>query len=85
MADMNIQLSAFFANTSVKGNFIHAVLYIDGKDIAFIDDVNGNKKSGFLILSPLRWTIKIKLLMIPTILVPFIFQVIKPRKSNETV
>ena len=49
-ADMNIQLSAYFANTPEKGNVIHTVLYIDGKDISFIDD-GGKKKAIFDIVA----------------------------------
>lgn len=43
-ADMNVRLSAYFANTPNKGNFIHALLYIDGREITFADSANGNKK-----------------------------------------
>ncbi|MGI8467089.1 MAG: VWA domain-containing protein [Pyrinomonadaceae bacterium] len=50
-ADMNVQLSAYFANTPDKGNIIHAVLYIDGKDISFVNDADGKKKAVFDIVA----------------------------------
>lgn len=50
-ADMNLKLSAYFVNTPNKGNFIHALLYIDGRDITFTDGANGNKKAVFDIVA----------------------------------
>lgn len=50
-ADMNVRLTAYFANTSTKNNYIHAVLYIDGKDISFVDNANGKKKVVFDIVA----------------------------------
>lgn len=46
-ADLNIKLSSYFANTSQKGNFIRALLYIDGRDITFLDDSDKTKKIVF--------------------------------------
>ncbi|MGI9037137.1 MAG: VWA domain-containing protein, partial [Pyrinomonadaceae bacterium] len=50
-ADLDVQLSAYFANTPDKGNFIHAVIYIDGKDISFVSDADGKKKAVFDIVA----------------------------------
>ncbi|HEX8370472.1 MAG TPA: VWA domain-containing protein [Pyrinomonadaceae bacterium] len=41
---MNLRLTAFFGNAAAKGNFVRALLHVDGKDITFIDDANGSKK-----------------------------------------
>ncbi|HRH41408.1 MAG TPA: VWA domain-containing protein [Pyrinomonadaceae bacterium] len=46
-ADLNIKLSSYFANTPNKGNFIRALLYIDGKDITFLDEPGTTKKVVF--------------------------------------
>jgi VWFA-related protein len=46
-ADLNIKLSSYFANTPSKGNFIRALLYIDGKDITFLDEPGKTKKIVF--------------------------------------
>jgi VWFA-related protein len=46
-ADLNIRLSAYFANNRQKGNFIRALLYIDGKDITFLDEPGNTKKVVF--------------------------------------
>ncbi len=45
--DLNFSLSAYFANTPAKGNFIHAILYFPGKDLVFEDEPNGLKKVVF--------------------------------------
>lgn len=50
-ADLNIRLSAYFANNPNKGNFIHALLYIDGKDITFLDEPGNTKKVVFDIVA----------------------------------
>ncbi|MGI9034714.1 MAG: VWA domain-containing protein [Pyrinomonadaceae bacterium] len=42
-ADMDVKLSAYFANSPDKGNLIRALLYVEGKDIAFVDDAAGKK------------------------------------------
>lgn len=46
-ADLNMRLSAYFANNPTKGNFIRALLYIDGKDITFLDEPGNTKKVVF--------------------------------------
>lgn len=50
-ADLNIKLSSYFANTPQKGNFIRALLYIDGKDITFLDEPGKTKKVVFDIVA----------------------------------
>lgn len=50
-ADLNIRLSAYFVNTPNKGNFIHSLLYIDGKDITFIDEPGNTKKIVFDVVA----------------------------------
>ncbi len=50
-ANLNVRLSAYFGNTQKKGNFIRALLYIDGKDITFWDEPGNTKKVVFDIVA----------------------------------
>lgn len=46
-AGLNLQLTAFFGNTPTEGNFVRALLHLDGNEITFIDDANSYKKAVF--------------------------------------
>lgn len=50
-ADINVRLSAFFANTPTEGNFVRALAHIDGNDISFTDNADGTKKAVFDIVA----------------------------------
>ncbi len=50
-ADLNIKLTANYLNTRQKGNLIHSQIFIDGKDITFLDAENGSKKIVFDIVA----------------------------------
>lgn len=50
-ADLNFRLSAYFDNSAAKGNFIHSVIHIEGKDITMVDEPSGTKKVVFDIVA----------------------------------
>ena len=47
---LNLQLTAFFTNTD-GGNFVRSMLHLDGSDITFVDQPNGEKKAVFDIVA----------------------------------
>ena len=46
-AGLNLQLTAFFGNTPTEGNFVRALVHLDGNEITFVDDANNFKKAVF--------------------------------------
>jgi VWFA-related protein len=47
---LSLQLTAFFTNQN-GGNFVRSMLHLDGSDIVFIDQPNGDKKAVFDIVA----------------------------------
>lgn len=47
---LNLQLTAFFTNAN-GGNFVRSMLHLDGNDITFVDQPNGDKKAVFDIVA----------------------------------
>ena len=45
-----LRMTSIFANDIKEGNFVRALLHIDGKSITFTDEGNGNKKVAFDII-----------------------------------
>lgn len=50
-AGLNLQLTAFFGNTSAEGNFVRSLLHLDGGEITFTDEPNGMKKAVFDVVA----------------------------------
>jgi VWFA-related protein len=50
-AGLNLRVTAFFGNTPTEGNFVRALLYLDGKQITFTDDAGGMKKAVFDVVA----------------------------------
>lgn len=46
-AGLNLRLTAFFGNAPTEGNFVRALVHLDGNEIAFVDDANNFKKAVF--------------------------------------
>ena len=43
-AGLNVDLTAYFANSPEVNNFVRSMFHIEGVDISFVDDANGTKK-----------------------------------------
>ena len=50
-AGLNLQLTAFFGNTSTEGNFVRSLVHLNGDEITFVDDANGYKKAVFDVVA----------------------------------
>lgn len=50
-AGLNLQVTAFFANTAAEGSFVRTLLHIDGKQIAFTDEADNTKKAVFDVIA----------------------------------
>jgi VWFA-related protein len=50
-AGLDLQLTAFFANTTVKGNFVQTSLHIDGKEISFASNSDATQKAVFDVIA----------------------------------
>ena len=50
-AGLNLRLSAFFVSDAAQGNVVRALVHLDGKEIAFVDDANGMKKAVFDVIA----------------------------------
>jgi VWFA-related protein len=50
-AGLNLQLTAFFANSRTQGSFVRTHVYLDGEQIAFVDEPNGIKKAVFDVVA----------------------------------
>ncbi len=50
-AGIELRLTAFYANSETEGDFIRTMVHIDGKDIEFVDDKNGNVKAVFDVVA----------------------------------
>jgi VWFA-related protein len=50
-AGLNLQLTAFFANTAAEGSFVRTLVYVDGEQVSFVDEPNGIKKAVFDVVA----------------------------------
>jgi hypothetical protein len=50
-AGLNLQLTAFFANSATEGSFVRTLLYLDGEQLSFADEPNGLKKGVFDVVA----------------------------------
>jgi VWFA-related protein len=50
-AGLNLQLTAFFANTPQEGSFVRTLLHLDGQHISFADEPNGMSKGVFDVVA----------------------------------
>ncbi|HEX9928117.1 MAG TPA: VWA domain-containing protein [Pyrinomonadaceae bacterium] len=50
-ADLDLRLSAFYGNTRQTGDFVRALVYVDGRQITFADEPNGMKKAVFDVVA----------------------------------
>lgn len=50
-AGLNLQLTAFFANTGTEGSFVRTLVYVDGEQVSFVDEPNGTKKAVFDVVA----------------------------------
>jgi VWFA-related protein len=50
-AGLDLQLSAFYGNTQQTGDFVRALVYVDGRQITFTDEPNGMKKAVFDVVA----------------------------------
>ena len=48
---ITMRMTSIFANDIRNGNFVRALLHIDGKSITFTDEQNGNKKVSFDVIA----------------------------------
>lgn len=48
---LNIQLNAFFSNSSAEGNIVRALVHLNGNEITFSDEPNGFKKAVFDVVA----------------------------------
>lgn len=48
---LNLELTAFFGNTSIEGNFVRSMIYLKGSDISFAEDTGGGKKAVFDVVA----------------------------------
>jgi VWFA-related protein len=50
-AGLDLQLSAYYGNTQQTGDFVRALVYVDGRQITFTDESNGMKKAVFDVVA----------------------------------
>jgi VWFA-related protein len=50
-AGLDLRLSAFYGNAQQAGDFVRALVYVDGKQITFTDEPNGMKKAVFDVVA----------------------------------
>lgn len=50
-AGLNLRLSAFFVSDAAQGNVVRALVYLDGAEIAFVNEPNGMKKAVFDVIA----------------------------------
>lgn len=48
---LELGLTAFFANTAAKGNFVRALIHLNGRDITFVNEPNGKIKAVFDVVA----------------------------------
>jgi hypothetical protein len=50
-AGLNLQLTAFFANSATEGSYVRTLLHLDGEQLSFADEPNGLKKGVFDVVA----------------------------------
>jgi len=48
---LELGLTAFFANTAAKGNFVRSLVHLSGQDITFVNEANGKIKAVFDVVA----------------------------------
>lgn len=49
--DINVRFNALFGSEATIGTYVHSLLYVNAKDLKFIDTTTGEKKADFEILA----------------------------------